>query len=103
MPIFYLFKKNYYICNSMRKVRIGDKICWGIPIEQSTIIYTIVDIDVNRDAQIKFQWIDLNGIIKESWCYDYEAFNQNLNKDDYYMVGYCIEPIKVLEPCKFIG
>jgi len=85
-----------------KKLRIGDKIKWNVPIG-SGVTYTIIDIDTTRPTfsigplevreDILFQW-GYDGIIHHEWGHSYHDLNQNLNKGGITILERDILPVR---------
>ncbi len=83
-----------------RKLKIGDKIRWNIPIGGG-VIYTIMDIDTTRPTRsfgpfeiredILFQW-ECDGRTNLEWCHSYHDLNLNLNKGGIIILERDIKP-----------
>ena len=88
-----------------KRLRIGDKIKWNVPIGGG-LIYTIMNIDTSRpyirvdrypyENQILFQWEDSSGTIHQEWSHSYEDLNRNLNKGGITIVERNMVPYKEL-------
>lgn len=92
------------------KLRIGDKIRWNVTVGGDTI-YTIIDIDTNREPHIMssgyefqehilFEWEDYSGCKIMSWGHSYDELNKLLNKGGLIIVSRSIEPIRELKKFK---
>jgi hypothetical protein len=91
------------------KLRIGDKIRWNVSIGSGTV-YTIIDIDTNREPrmasgyefhdQILFEWEDYFGCKCTDWGHSYDELNKLLNKGGLIIVSRSIEPIRELKKFK---
>jgi hypothetical protein len=98
----------------MRKLKIGDKIKWNLPIGGNTI-YTILDIDILReqtvlitpnktyhfDNQILLQWQEWDGRITQSWGYSLDEINQEIARGRISILNSEIEPCKHLTRFSF--
>ena len=98
----------------MRKLKIGDKIKWNLPIGGNTI-YTVLDIDILReqtvlitpnktyhlDHQILVQWQERDGNITQCWGYSLDSLNQEIVRDRISILNSEIEPCKHLPKFSF--
>ena len=92
----------------MRKLKIGDKIKWNLPIG-GNLIYTVLDIDALReqtvlitpnktyhfDNQILVQWQEWDGNIAQCWNYSLDSLNQEIARGR-------ILILNEIEPCKHL-
>lgn len=96
---------------STKKIQVGDKIKWNVPIGGDTI-YTVIKIDTSRPhklvgthsfpQEILFQWQE-GGYIMHVWGHSYDAFNEALNQNKIIRVGSLLEPIQKLSRINFSG
>lgn len=91
------------------KLQIGDKIRWNVPVGGDTV-YTIIDIDTNREPRrvseyefhehILFEWEDYFGNKMMGWGHSYDELNKLLNKGGVNIVYRSIEPVRELKKFK---
>ena len=98
----------------MRKLKIGDKIKWNLPIGGNTI-YTVLDIDTSHeqtvittpnkiyyfDSQILLQWQEWDGRITQSWGYSLDSLNQEIARGRISILNSELEPCKHLSKFSF--
>ena len=98
----------------MRKLKIGHKIKWNLPIGAG-IIYTILDIDTLReqtvlttpnktyyfDNQILVQWQERDGNITQCWGYSLDSLNQEIVRGRISILNSELEPCKHLPKFSF--
>jgi len=98
----------------MRKLKIGDKIKWNLPIG-GNLIYTVLDIDILReqtvlitpnktyhfDNQILVQWQERDGNITQSWGYSLDEINQLISRGEISILNSELEPYQHLPKFSF--
>lgn len=98
----------------MRKLKIGDKIKWNLPIG-GNLIYTVLDIDTSHeqtvittpnkiyyfDSQILLQWQEYDGKITQCWNYSLDDFNRQIARGQISILNSELEPCKHLPKFSF--
>ena len=92
-----------------KKLRVGDKIRWNLPIGSSTV-YTILAIDTSRPKEqvgehqfpqeVLFQW-QAGGSLIQRWGHSYQLLYKSLNETKITRLQSTLEPYKEIPTFSF--